>query len=147
MSTTTDIYTITPEDRAFREAIVFIKGILVGYAIGKGVKYSSKRTPSETFQNGMEEGAKISLSVYGQETITKIHVIYNRLRKTRAHTGSAEQDQKALSVDYEERVRRQTDQGIRYIPMSEDALSGFFQLPIDWDNPLESMNVQEELEV
>lgn len=91
-------HTLTHEEIAVRKLMAYLKGRIVGHAVRKGMKWSSKREMTPEFEMGYNEGvAKPKhdtpwMDVLYREEITAIHVIHNRLRHDRPHTGSEEQD-------------------------------------------------------
>lgn len=89
--------TLPSEQQDLHDALVFLKGIIVSYSVAKGMKYDSKHAPTPLFEEGMTLGADIADRWNGKEIITALHVLYNRLRHNRPHTGSVETDEKALS--------------------------------------------------
>jgi len=78
-----------------KNAILFLKGVLVGYATKKGMKHSSIRPESEYYQKGREFAEKNPYSY--SDWATSAHIIYNRLRHERPHKGSFDLDQQHLN--------------------------------------------------
>ena len=74
---------------AHRKAVAFLKGTIIGFATEKGMKYKSKREPNGVFATGVKYGKDKS---WIRNWITILHILYNRIRHLRPHTGSIEGD-------------------------------------------------------
>ena len=90
---------ITLEQVATRNLLVYLKGRIIGYAVRKGMKWESKMEPTAAFQMGYDFGFKKPVNDYPwkqqyyKDEVTALHVIHNRLRHERPHTGSQPMDE------------------------------------------------------
>lgn len=85
------------EFEGHRDAINYLKGIIVAYATECGMRHSSNKTITEDYENGkafMKD--KLSGLYCPSDWITTAHIIYNRLRHERPHKGSFDTDQEHL---------------------------------------------------
>jgi len=81
---------LTEKEIAYRRACTYLKGLIVGYGMRWGMKWESKREPSEDFQAGMNQLTSF---------INTAHIIYNRLRHNRPHLNSINSDTEYLNRD------------------------------------------------
>jgi hypothetical protein len=106
-----ETYVLTQEEKAQRDAIKFLKGCLVGYIIESGRKYESTKEPTKYFQEGLDFAKPEEKVICGEiykfkkrrQWATVCHILHNRLRHKKPHTGSWESDQKHLTDFKEER--------------------------------------------
>lgn len=83
------------DHESHKNAIAFLKGIIIAYAKECGMKHSSTKPETEFFEKGRTLVEKKSyLDSYW---ITIVHIIYNRLRHRRPHKSSFEADQEYLN--------------------------------------------------
>jgi hypothetical protein len=108
---TKDVYVLTEQEVNERDAMMYLKGCVVGYAIRQGEKYSSKKKPNDLFQDGLDEAKpKEIVSKHGWKRtrytnsvwVTVRHIVHNRMRHDRSHTGSFESDQEFLKKNWHE---------------------------------------------
>ena len=79
---TTTTIEVTEIEIAHRQAIAFLKGQIVGYAVREGMSYESKQKPSEFYQKGLD-----SVPGYAdRDWVTERHMAHNLLRHERKHT-------------------------------------------------------------
>jgi len=83
---------LSEEELAQRKAIDYLKGCIVGYITENDGKYESSKEQREDFKKGFEKHRYA-----GSGWITVCHIIHNRLRHNRPHTGSYESDQEFLT--------------------------------------------------
>jgi len=90
---------------ALKKVLAYLKGWIVGNASKKGMKWKSGRVWTEEFGRGYEDGQKVvgyDFLHYDGEVgkwmsmSTAVHIIHNRLRHDRPHTGSVERDSAIL---------------------------------------------------
>ena len=115
------------KDVVFHQLVAYLKGEIVGFAVVSGKKYESNKERTTEFDSGFNVGS----NVFCDSTwITVRHILHNRLRHKRAHTGSCKSDQayidKSLS-SYPNQVKRLLDDiegalGTEARTMSEDLL-------------------------
>ena len=92
--TQTQEIVISVKDVMRRDAIAYLKGFIVGYSVANGMKWSSKKTPSPIFEKGQAKGKSL---FYDRYLCNGIHILYNRIRHHRTHTGSVETDTEMLN--------------------------------------------------
>jgi len=88
---------------AHRKSVAFLKGAIVGFATAKGMKYASKREPNGEFAIGLEYGKDI---LWASNRITVLHILYNRIRHLRPHTGSISGDNTFLQTFSSREIRK-----------------------------------------
>lgn len=115
---------VTVDDReAFIALYSYLKGEIIGYSVANGMSYPEEklvkyREDNENFNKGFKEGESHRSD---REWITTRHIIYNRLRNTKPHTGNISSDRQFI-IDTSTGNRRY------YRNMAEKAekdLSGF----------------------
>ena len=76
---------------ARRKAIIYLKGFIIGNAVKKGFKWTSKHPATPLFDAALADGKSY---LYG---ISIAHILYNRIRQTgRSHFANRECDQAYL---------------------------------------------------
>ena len=125
-------YVLSEEEVSLRKAMNFLKGCGVGYAFNKGAKYKSTKEYQEDFAQGLRNAntKETKITVNGRELTrrriatrqwaTVCHIVHNRLRHNRPHTGSYESDQKFLTDFSEERWANGT-----YVKEFQEVLSEY----------------------
>jgi len=76
--------------------INYLKGEIVAYARANGMKHESKREPDGEFKAGLE--AFEEKRWVSEDWVTLRHILHNRIRHNRPHTGTRESDQ--VFLDY-----------------------------------------------
>jgi len=76
--TTTTAIEIDDHRLAHRKACAYLKGCIIGYAHAKGMKWNGDICRTTEFKMGYE-------SKFHGDTITFLHIIYNRLRHDKPH--------------------------------------------------------------
>ena len=83
-------YVLTEQDIAHRKACAYLKGLIVGAASNRGMKWNGDPERTPEFKDGYEKAQE------GYVPLTAVHIIYNRIRHDRPHLVSVEVDSVAL---------------------------------------------------
>ena len=91
---------ISVDDReAFMAVYLYLKGEIIGYSADNGMKYPAEKLKkyleeNKNFKDGFEEGQKNS---WDKEWATIHHIVYNIIRNTKHHTGTALTDREFVT--------------------------------------------------
>jgi hypothetical protein len=77
---------LTEEQVAFNKACAYLKGYIVGQSVKRGMKWESKKEPTESFQAGFDKASERGCGFHSSQALTIAHIIHNRLRHNRPHT-------------------------------------------------------------
>lgn len=81
---------ITEQEAQKRNAIAYLKGQIIGYAVRKGIKWESTREQTKFFQAGFD---RAQLSYLDERWVTARHIIHNRLRHNKPHLANREAEE------------------------------------------------------